>query len=85
MTTLTLTSVTRVPPIEDENERSEQILDVSDASSLSSQRLVRVFKLNGISFSQAKTNITKPIYIFMSHCVCDCLLTIAVIVQLSTI
>lgn len=51
MTTLTLTSVTLVPPMEDENERSEQILDVSDASSLSSQRLVRVFELRTFSFS----------------------------------
>jgi hypothetical protein len=37
---LTLTSVTLVPPIDDENERSEQMLLVSDASSLSSHLLV---------------------------------------------
>lgn len=41
LNTLTLTSVTLLPPIEEEKDLSEQIDEVSDASSLSSQRLTR--------------------------------------------
>jgi hypothetical protein len=63
---LTLTSVTLFPPIDELNERSEQMLDVSDASSLSSPQrlLIRDYIIKHLNFRSQNNNQNKKFELF---------------------